>query len=250
MEPYFETLAERGTLVYIYGNRDKERAFGGSPTHVSEEYELSVGHRLQAGGELSVDGQRFTADPADAGPEDILFTHGISQEAFFQSSANAYFCGDTHRARQFKTSLNTGYLHNDKGFNGGYFTATLEDDELEVAVHGLDEQWKGFVCPDHQWYGRQFTPEKFGCGLCKFGPTRQFMGMASLAFRETVDAETSNATASVQELVSAAREIFIDSGQLAEQFEQYLNDLAARENAGPMDPLAPVDDDSNRLRTP
>jgi len=121
---------------------------------------------------------------------------------------------------------------------------------LEVAVHGLDEQWKGFVCPDHQWYGRQFTPEKFGCGLCKFGPTRQFMGMASLAFRETVDAETSNATASVQELVSAAREIFIDSGQLAEQFEQYLNDLAARENAGPMDPLAPVDDDSNRLRTP
>jgi hypothetical protein len=75
------------------------------------------------------------------------------------------------------------------------------------------------------------------------------MGMASLAFRETADDDTSNATASVQELVSAAREIFIDSDQLAEQFEQYLNELAARETAGPTDPLAPVDDDTNRLRT-
>jgi len=72
VEPYFETLAERGTLVYIYGNRDKERAFGGSATHISEEYELSVGHRLQAGGELTADGQRFSAEPADAGPENIL----------------------------------------------------------------------------------------------------------------------------------------------------------------------------------
>lgn len=250
MEPYFESLAERGTLVYIYGNRDKGRAFGGLPTHVSEEYELSVGHRLQAGGELTVDGQRFTADAADAGPEDILLPHGISQEAFFQSSTNAYFCGDTHRAWQFKTALNTGYLHNDKGFNGAHFTAALDDDQLEVTVHGLDEQWKGFVCLDQQWYGRQFTPEKFGCGLCKFGPTRQFMGMASLAFRETADAETSNATASVQELVSAARELFIDSDQLAEQFEQYRNELAARETAGPTDSLAPVNDNPNRLRTP
>lgn len=42
------------------------------------------------------------------------------------------------------------------------------------------------------------------------------MGMASLAFRETADGETSNATASVQELVSATREIFIDSDQFAE----------------------------------
>jgi hypothetical protein len=84
-----------------------------------------------------------------------------------------------------KTALNTGYLHDDKGFNGAYFIATLKDDDLEVAVHGLDESWKGFVCPKHQWYGRQFIPEKFGCGLCKFSPTHQFMGMASLAFRET-----------------------------------------------------------------
>lgn len=250
VEPYFETLAERSTLVYIYGNRDKERTFGGSPTHVSEEYELSAGYRLQAGGELTVDGQRFTADPDDAGPEDILLTHGIYQDVFSQSSAKAYFCGDTHRARQFKTALNTGYLHNDKGFNGAYFTATLKENELEVAVHGLDERWKELVCPDHQWYGREFTPEKFGCRLCKFGPTRQFKGMASLAFREAVDGEISNAAASIQELVSVAREIFVDSDQLAEQFERYLNGLATRETAGPRDPLVPVDDDTNRLRTP
>lgn len=140
VEPYFETLADRGTLVYIYGNRDKERAFGGSPTHITDEHELSAGHRLHAGEDPTVDGQRFTANPADASPADILLTHGISQEAFFQSSAGAYFCGDTHRARQFKTSLNTGYLHNDKGFNGAYFTATLDGDEIEVTVHGIDER--------------------------------------------------------------------------------------------------------------
>jgi len=74
--------------------------------------------------------------------------------------------------------------------------------------------------------------------------------MASLRFRETADDDTSNATASVQELVSAAREIFIDSDQLADQFEQYLNELAARETAGPTDPLAPVDGNTERLRTP
>lgn len=76
------------------------------------------------------------------------------------------------------------------------------------------------------------------------------MGMASLAFRETADGETFNATASVPGLVSAAREIFIDSDRFAEQFEQYINKLATRETAGPTDPIAPVDDDTNRLRTP
>jgi predicted phosphodiesterase len=239
VEPYFEILAERGTLVYIYGNRDKERAFGGSPTHVSEEYELSVGHRLQAGGELTVDGQRFTADPADADPEDILLTHGISQEAFFQSSANAYFCGDTHRARQFKTALNTGYLHNDKGFNGAYFTATLDDDELEVAVHGLDEQWKGFVCPDHQWYGRQFTPEKFGCGLCKFGPGRQFSSIAFIAFEKATSEEEE--TASIDDLVVAARDGVVDDGTFADQFRSYLEELANVDRPHPTDPLKPAE---------
>lgn len=249
VEPYFETLADRGTLVYIYGNRDKERVFGSSPRHITEEYELSVGHRLRAGEELTVDGQRFTADPTNAGPEDILLTHGIYQAGFLQSSAGGYFCGNTHRARQFKTSLNTGYLHNDKGFNRAYFTTTL-DDEFEVTVHGLNEPWKGFVCPDHQWYGRQFTPEKFGCGLCKFGPARQFMGIASLAFKEAAEGDVSDATLSVQELVLTAREMFIVSEQFAEQFQQYLEELAIRENAGLTDPLLPVEDDSNRLRTP
>ena len=76
------------------------------------------------------------------------------------------------------------------------------------------------------------------------------MGMALLVSREITDAETSNATVSVQELISAARKIFIDSDQLAEQFERYLNELAAHKSAGPTDPLAPVNDDSDRLRTP
>jgi len=183
----------------------------------------------------------FTADPADAGPEDILLTHGISQEAFFQSSASAYFCGDTHRARQFKTALNTGYLHNDKGFNGAYFTATHDDDELEVDVHGLDEQWKGFVCPDHQWYGRQFTPEKFGCGLCKFGPSRQFSSIAYIAFETVTSKENNSETASVEDLVDAARDTIVDDEMFAKQFRSYLEELVSVDQPHPTNPLKPAE---------
>ena len=229
VEPYFETLAERGTLVYIYGNRDIERALGGSSRHITDKYDLSVGHRLSVDEGLTVNGQRFTTDPTDAGPEDILLTHGMNQKAFFQSSAYAYFCGDTHRARQFKKSLNTGYLHNDNGFNGSYFISTLDKNEIEVTVHGLDEPWKEFICPNHQWYGRQYTPKRFGCRLCKFSPNKQFSRIYSLSFREAVGEKTSDATASVQEIVSEARDMFINSEQFAEQFQQYLVELAEDE---------------------
>ena len=237
VEPYFEELAERGTLVYIYGNRDKERAFGGEAQHVTEKYELDVGHRLPAGGSITVDGQRFTAVPDDADPETILLTHWLSQHEFYQSPSRAYFSGDTHRARHWGTALNTGYLHNDKGFNGAYFISELTADEMDATVHGIDQPWKGFVCPDHEWYGRQFTPERFGCGLCKFGTSRQFIPMAVSVFEAIATGDGENPTASIDELVTAAREHIVDDEGFADQFREYLEALAKVEHPHPTDPL-------------
>jgi predicted phosphodiesterase len=241
IEPYFEKLAERGTLVYIYGNRDKERTFGGEAQHITDEYELDVGHRLPAGESIIVDGQRFTANPDDADSDTILLTHWLSQHEFYQSPARAYFSGDTHRARHWGTALNTGYLHNDKGFNGAYFIGELGDDRMDVTVHGIDQSWKGFVCPDHEWYGRQFTPEQFGCGLCKFGTTRQFIPITSSVFTEIVG-DVENETASIDNLVSGARKHIVDHNGFADQFREYLQALAEAEHAGPLDPLRPADE--------
>lgn len=241
IEPYFEKLAERGALVYIYGNRDKERTFGGEAQHITDEYELDVGHRLPAGESIIVDGQRFTADPDDADSDTILLTHWLSQHEFYQSPARAYFSGDTHRARHWGTALNSGYLHNDKGFNGAYFIGELGDDGMDVTVHGIDQSWKGFVCPDHEWYGRQFTPEQFGCGLCKFGTTRQFIPITSSVFAEIVD-DVENETASIDNLVAGARKHIIDHNGFADQFREYLEALAEAEHAGPLDPLRPADE--------
>jgi len=249
IEPCFEQLAERGTLIYIYGNRDKERSFQKTARHVTDEYELDVGHRLSAGEGLTVDGQRFTANPVDAGPGDILLTHHLNRTAFYQTPAQAYFCGDTHRARQHRTALNTGYLHNDKGYDGAYFTATLGN-ELNISVHGIGQPWKSFICSDHEWYGQQFTPTMFGCGLCKFGPERQFRSIAITVFTDvaTDNEDKSGPTADMNELVSAARNRFTDSDQFARQFRSYLTMLAENEDPSPGVPLRPAEGDQGSLR--
>ena len=242
VEPYFEELADRGTLVYIYGNRDEERAFGDDSQHVSDEHELDVGHRLHAGDSITVDGQRFTANPQEADSETILLTHGLSQHAFYQSPARAYFSGDTHRARHWGTALNTGYLHNDKGYNGAYFTIDLSDDGMDVSGHGLNESWKSFVCPDHEWYGRQFTPAKFGCGLCRFGTARQVIPIAAQVFDEVATEDGETRTATIDELVVAARKYITGHDQFADQFRAYLDALANVDGPKPMDPLHPTDE--------
>ena len=242
VEPYFEELADRGTLVYIYGNRDKERIFGGESQHVTDEHELDVGHRLPAGDSITVDGQRFTANPQEADSETILLTHGPAQHEFYQSPARAYFSGDTHRARHWGTILNTGYLHNDKGYNGAYFIVELSDGEMDVSGHGIDDSWKSFVCPDHEWYGRQITPTKFGCGLCRFGTARQFIPVATQVFDEVATEDGEAETATIDELVAAAHEHITDHEQFADQFRAYLDALANVDGPKPMNPLHPTDE--------
>lgn len=242
VEPYFEELAERGTLVYICGNRDEARAVGEEPRHVTDEYELDVGHRLPADGSITVDGQRFTSVPGEADSGTILLTHWLSQHEFLKTTARAYFSGDTHRARHWGAALNTGYLHNDKGYNGAYFVAELGSDGMDVTSHGIDQSWKGFVCPDHEWYGRQFTPERFGCGLCKFGTVRQFSPMARSVFEAVTTGDDENQTIGIDELLTRAREHITDDEQFVDQFRGYLEALSDAAQPHPTDPLRAADD--------
>lgn len=240
VEPYFEILAERGTLVYIYGNRDKERGFNGEAKHVTDEYELDVGHRLPSDDSMVVDGQRFTSVPNDADSETILLTHGLSHHEFYQSPARAYFSGDTHYARHFETALNTGYLHNDKGFNGAYFICELSADGMDVMVKGISDPWKAIVCPDHEWYGQQFIPESFECGLCRFGNSRQFRRIGLTVFQELSSYNQEYPTASIGELVTTARDHIVNDDRFASQFRDYLEGLAEGEICDPRVPIQPT----------
>lgn len=149
VEERFERFAEHGPLVYTYGNRDAHREPMGEKVHVTDEYKLGVGYQVSSDSAVTINGQRFCGDPDDITDSDILLTHYLRTIPFYQESGRAYFSGDTHFARCHGTSLNTGYLHNDKGFDGAYFTVVLEDDGADVTVHGVDEAWKEFVCDEH-----------------------------------------------------------------------------------------------------
>jgi hypothetical protein len=109
-----------------------------------------------------------------------------------------------------------------------------------VTVHGLDEPWKGFSCSDHEWYGRQFTPEKFGCGLCKFGPSRQFNSIAYIAFDKATS--KNEEVASIDELAVAARDSIVDDDVFAKQFRLYLEELANTDQPHPTKPLKPAEE--------
>lgn len=241
IEPYFEQVAERGTLIYIYGNRDQERGRGGDRRHVTEGYELAPGHRLPKEGAISVDGYRFCSDPEDTGPNDILVTHAPREPVFYNHPGRAYFSGDTHSARQWETALNTGYLFKNE-FQGAYFTATLSGDGLEVDVQGVEEPWRAFTCEEHAWYGRQFAPAKFGCEICKFGPTRTFRGMAHFACEHALErADGDQESVPVGVVTESARQMFVDSEAFLDSFDEYLRLLAENSEPHPTDPLRGVE---------
>jgi hypothetical protein len=211
VEQRFERFAELGSLIYTYGNRDAHREQMGERSHVTDEYELSVGHRVSSDSAVTVDGQRFCGHPDDLAADDILLTHHFRTIPFYQETGRAYLSGDTHFARRRGTSLNTGYLHNHKGFDGGYFTIGLEDDAIDVTVHGVNESWKEFVCDDHPWYGTQYTPAKFGCGLCKFGPQKQLARLLKTAIYAEIPTDQDSLNPvdcqySVDELVATIRD--------------------------------------------
>lgn len=248
LEPYFEILAERGELVYIHGNRDEEAGTTSTGRHVADGFELTPGHCLRVGESIEVAGQRFTTDRETAGRDDILLTHHDSQRQFYDLDARAYFCGHSHKARQVDRSLNTGYLWKEGTSPGAYFLVELDAFEMSVAVHGLVEPWHEMVCPDHAWYGTQFLPAAEECRLCTFGPDRPFREMATEAFIEAVESPAEPRTATVDEIVTRARELFVDTEDYGRQLFEYLDALFERDRPAPKDPLHPVGDGTATLR--
>ena len=235
VEKRFEELAAYGPLLYIYGNRDSERAFMGDSTHVTERYTLDPGTRIPEQGAVTVAGQRFTSQPSVAGADDILVTHAPDGETIYSDTVRASFNGHTHAARTRGRALDTGYLWK-KGFQGAYFTALLEDGELDVTVHELHDPWREFVCESHRWYGRQFEPTRFRCQLCEFGAGGQFNMMLNSVFTEAAMAGANAgdpSVATIDALVEHIRQRFCDDDQFAEQLRDFCQQLLEVENAGP-----------------
>ena len=122
---------------------------------------------------------------------------------------------------------------------------------MDVSGYGLDESWKSFVCPDHERYGQQFTPAKFGCGLCQFGTARQFIPIAAQVFDKVATSSEDGEirTATIEELVAAAREYITDHDQFTEQFQAYLDALATVDAPKPMNPLHLTDEPGTLTRS-
>lgn len=240
IEPVFEQLSERGELVYIYGNRDHEQGMREERRHVTEEFELSAGRCVWPGEPITVNGQRFTTDREDAAPDDILITHDNYQLSFYDDTPRAYFSGHTHTARQLGRALNTGYLHNDQGFDGVYFVVELAESEMSVDVRGLAHPWKRTLCPDHAWVGTQFLPKHFGCRVCEFGPERQFREMAREAFNAVIQSDPTENVATVDEVATKARELFMDVDDYETQIRAYLEALVDTDSPHPLAPLHPA----------
>ncbi|WP_435180478.1 metallophosphoesterase family protein [Halorussus sp. AFM4] len=242
LEPLFETLAERGELVYIYGNRDSER---GGDSHVTDRYELSPGTHLPSGDSVKVAGQRFTADPDAVTAGDVLVTHGQFPTPFYKFEGRAYFCGHTHRGWHRGRALNAAHLKNvRKGYLGAYFIVTVDDSSLDVECYGIDEPWKAVECPDHNWVGTQYQPAKFGCRLCKFGEAESLRDVAWAAYTLHVD-DPGEEAIDATDLMTQALSLLDGSDQFEEQFRGYINALL--EQPGPHDPLQPSDGHPTRL---
>jgi predicted phosphodiesterase len=106
IRPALSTLAERGELVYIWGNRD------GYGDPIPEEG-LGIGTLIEQGESRTIDGQRFPTDSEAVDAESILLTHGERDWAINHFSGLAYFCGHTHAARFIDRMLNSAFLYRD-----------------------------------------------------------------------------------------------------------------------------------------
>lgn len=164
IRPALSTLADRGELVYIWGNRDGY----GDPM---PEDGLGIGTLIEQGESRTVDGQRFTTDPEAVDGETILLTHGERDWAIDHFSGLAYFCGHTHAGRFIDRMLNAAFLYRDgthgaEPLQGGYFIVEIgEDRTFDVEFRNLGGLAK-VVCADHIERGIRFLPHYHDCHYC------------------------------------------------------------------------------------
>lgn len=177
VEPDFEELSEMGILIRIFGNLDKERSFGGEASHVTDEYKLEVGHPLPDGGSITVDGQRFASDSADADTEAVLLTHWLSARVLPNPGACVLL-----RRHTPCTSLGNisehGLLAQRQGVSRRVLHCGAMRRRHEHRGPRHRSELEKVRLPGSRMVRTAVYPERFGCGLCKFGTTKQFIPIA------------------------------------------------------------------------
>lgn len=221
ISPHLETLAERGTLIYIWGNRD---GYGDS---VRGEL-LSAGTLLHEETK-TINGQRFTTELDDVEDDTILLTHGLHPQLVDHFDGRAYFSGHEHIGRYKGRCLNSAFLYRDDLHGsdpliGGYFVVTITDDPpFEVEFRNLDAL-KRIICHDHIDRGVLFQPHYHSCQFCHYDGkleqemlTTAYYGLTHASDREAVSDE---------ELVDYAVSLFEHPPEgFATSFATYLEEV-------------------------
>jgi predicted phosphodiesterase len=166
IRPPLERLAERGELVYIWGNRDGY----GDPMPADG---LGVGTHVPRGESRVVAGQRFTTDPEAVDADSILVTHAPHLWAVDHFEGRAYFSGHTHKGRYRKRFLNSAFLYRDDthgadALDGGYFIAEVGGEPpWDVEFRNLGGL-KRVICSTHIERGVGYQPHFHNCRYCHY----------------------------------------------------------------------------------
>lgn len=218
-EPILEQIADhaRHGFVWVYGNRDH---YGDIPA------DLDVGTRVPDDGSVTVEGQRFTNDPAVVDRETILVTHLEHWSLLDQFGGRAHLCGNTHRGRSKGRRLNAAFLQyadsetGDQSY-GGYFVVEVTDsppfDVTLQSFGGLERK----CCPVHGERGDLFLPPDRACMYCA-NPVFLMREMAATSFYGVTEGED-DATVSITDLVAYAVSLWDEPPpEFAAEFRTYL----------------------------
>lgn len=162
IEPHFETLSERGRLVYIWGNRTDYGA-------AVPDDALDPGVCLDVDETRVIDGQRFSTDPEDITDETILVTHDFHIPLVDHFGGRVYFAGDVHVGRYTGRVLNAGFLYRDRGrIFGGFFDVEVTDEPpFDLEFHNIGGI-RRIVCGDHLERGVLYQPHFHDCQFCHY----------------------------------------------------------------------------------
>lgn len=233
VESYLEKLAERGELVYIYGNRD-----GRGPTeHVTDQYSLSVGTRIPSSGTVEVDGQKFTQDRSKVDEDTILVTHGLDTVLLDYFDGRAYFSGHVHTGRYKGRCLNSAFLYRDGSHNaeplvGGYFVVEVTGDDTfeNVDFRNLD-RLKKIICTKHYERGVLFSPDFHQCQFC-YSDSTAFEEEVIQSALHGVTNEKDARSASFDELMEYARTHLFEATpeSVINEVREYLEEQSQKES--------------------
>lgn len=219
--PHFEALAERGTLVYIWGNRD------GYGDHVPEDV-LTAGALLHEDTRV-IDGQRFTTDPGDVANDTILLTHGEKPYLLDHFEGRAYFSGHEHVGRYKDRCLNSAFLYRDNSRGadpllGGYFIIEVSDEPpFEVEFRNLGDL-KRIVCHEHIDRGVLFQPHYHTCAFCHYDGKLEQEMLSTAYYGLTHD--TDRGAVADEELVEYATSLFESPpANFSARFADYLDSI-------------------------